>query len=143
MIIEKAIPGRRSHRLVWGFWSRHRLTRTYGPPRGHKRKMKVRGSSAQMYPAFVEHKLLVLDGMRRALVLFGNAALEGIFRFSLFPAALQIGRGGESSPIAKHSDSVPSSLKFWPPVEGCSLCPPHSGRQGADDQHGHIAMIAV
>ena len=33
-----------------------------------------------MYPAFVEHKLLALDGMRCALVLLSNAALEGIFR---------------------------------------------------------------
>jgi hypothetical protein len=32
-------------------------------------KMKVTGWSAQMYPAFVEHKLLALDGMRCALVL--------------------------------------------------------------------------
>jgi hypothetical protein len=32
-----------------------------------------------MYPAFVEHKLLALDGMHSALVLLSNAALEGIF----------------------------------------------------------------
>ena len=35
-----------------------------------------------MYSAFVEHKLLALDGMRCALVLISNAALEGIFRFT-------------------------------------------------------------
>jgi hypothetical protein len=41
----------------------------YGPPLCRKRKTKVTGWSAQMYPAFVEHKLLALDGMRCALVL--------------------------------------------------------------------------
>jgi hypothetical protein len=40
-----------------------------------------------MYPAFVEHKLLALDGMRCALVLLGNAALEDIFRFTGFESA--------------------------------------------------------
>ncbi len=35
-----------------------------------------------MYPAFVEHKLRALDGMRCALVLLSNAASEGIFRFT-------------------------------------------------------------
>ena len=45
------------------------LTGMYGPPVCRKRKTKVTGWSAQMYPAFVEHKLLALDGMRCALVL--------------------------------------------------------------------------
>ena len=40
-----------------------------------------------MYPAFVEGKLLALDGMRCALVLLSNAALEGIFRFTGFESA--------------------------------------------------------
>ena len=40
-----------------------------------------------MYPAFVEHKLLALDGMRCALVLLSNAALEGIFLFTGFESA--------------------------------------------------------
>ena len=40
-----------------------------------------------MYPAFVEHKLLALDGMRCALVLLSNAALEGIFPFTGFESA--------------------------------------------------------
>jgi hypothetical protein len=40
-------------------------------------KTKVTGWSAQMYSAFVEHKLRALDGMRCALVLLSNAALEG------------------------------------------------------------------
>ena len=40
-----------------------------------------------MYLAFVEHKLLALDGMRCALVLLSNAALEGIFRFTGFESA--------------------------------------------------------
>src|ERR1039458_2656901 len=35
-------------------------TGMYGPPPCRKRKMKVTGWSAQMYPAFVEHKLLAL-----------------------------------------------------------------------------------
>jgi len=46
-----------------------RPTGMYGLPLCGKRKMKVTGWSAQMYPAFVEHKLLALDGMRCALVL--------------------------------------------------------------------------
>src|SRR5258705_6396381 len=50
----------------------------YGPPVCRKRKTKVTGWSAQMYPAFVEHKLLALDGMRCALVLLSNAALESM-----------------------------------------------------------------
>ena len=37
--------------------------------------------------AFVEHKLLALDGMRCVLVLLSNAALEGIFRFTGFESA--------------------------------------------------------
>jgi hypothetical protein len=44
-------------------------TEMYGPPLCHKRKTKVTVWSAQMYSAFVEHKLLALDGMRCALVL--------------------------------------------------------------------------
>jgi hypothetical protein len=40
-----------------------------------------------MYSAFVEHKLLALDGMRCALVLIGNAALEGIFQLTGFESA--------------------------------------------------------
>jgi hypothetical protein len=40
-----------------------------------------------MYPAFVEPKRLALDGMRGALVLLSNAALEGIFRFTGFQSA--------------------------------------------------------
>ena len=40
-----------------------------------------------MYPAFVEYKLLALDGMRCALVLVSNAALEGISRFTGFESA--------------------------------------------------------
>jgi hypothetical protein len=59
----------------------------YGPPLCRKRKTKVTGWSAQMYSAFVEHKLLALDGMRCALVLLSNAALEGIFRFTGFESA--------------------------------------------------------
>jgi hypothetical protein len=62
-------------------------TRMYGPPLCRKRKTKVTGWSAQMYPAFVEHKLLALDGMRCALVLLSNAALEGIFLFTGFESA--------------------------------------------------------
>jgi hypothetical protein len=59
----------------------------YGPPLCRKRKTKVTGWSTQMYSAFVEHKLLALDGMRCALVLFSNAALEGIFRLTGFESA--------------------------------------------------------
>jgi hypothetical protein len=59
----------------------------YGPPLCRKRKMKVTGWSAQMYPAFVEQKLRALDGMRCALVLLSNAALEGIFRLTGFESA--------------------------------------------------------
>src|SRR5712691_5292369 len=51
-------------------------TGMYGPPLCRKRKTKVTGWSAQMYSAFVEHRLLALDGMRCALVLLSNAALE-------------------------------------------------------------------
>jgi hypothetical protein len=59
----------------------------YGPPLCRKRKTKVTGWSAQMYSAFVEHKLPALDGMRCALVLLSNAALEGIFTFTGFESA--------------------------------------------------------
>jgi len=40
-----------------------------------------------MYPAFLEHQLLALDGMRCSLVLLSNTALEGIFRFTGFESA--------------------------------------------------------
>ena len=68
-------------------WSSRRQTGMYGPPLCRKRKTKVTGWSAQMYPAFVKHKLLALDGMRCALVLLSNAALEGIFLFTGFESA--------------------------------------------------------
>src|ERR1700732_874777 len=47
-----------------GLLPSHGQTEMYGPPRCRRRKTKVTGWSAQMYSAFVEHKLLALDGMR-------------------------------------------------------------------------------
>src|SRR5882724_1817202 len=55
--------------LAGPLWSHDGQTGMYGPPLCRKRKTNVTGWSAQMYPAFVEHKLLALDGMRCALVL--------------------------------------------------------------------------
>jgi hypothetical protein len=69
------------------FWAGDGQTGMYGPPLCRKRKTKVTGWSAQIYSAFVEHKLLALDGMRCALVLLSNAALEVIFRFTGFESA--------------------------------------------------------
>ena len=43
-----------------GLLSSDEQTGMYGPPLCRKRKMKVTGWSAQMYSAFVEHKLLAL-----------------------------------------------------------------------------------
>ena len=68
----------------------------YGPPLCRKRKMKVTGWSAQMYSAFVEHKAPGLDGMRCALVLFSNAALEGF-------SCLQVSRAPGSTVVSSHS----------------------------------------
>ena len=70
--------------------------RNYGPPLCRKRKMKVTGWSAQMYSAFVEHKAPGLDGMRCALVLFSNAALEGF-------SCLQVSRAPGSTVVSSHS----------------------------------------
>jgi hypothetical protein len=49
-----------------------------------------------MYSAFVEHKLLALDGMRCALVLFSNAALKGF-------SGLQVSRAPGSTVVSSHS----------------------------------------
>jgi hypothetical protein len=49
-----------------------------------------------MYSAFVEHKAPGLDGMRCALVLFSNAALEGF-------SCLQVSRAPGSTVVSSHS----------------------------------------
>ena len=77
-------------------WTSNEQTGMYGPPLCRKRKTKVTGWSAQMYPAFVEHKLLALDGMRCALVLFSNAALEGF-------SCLQVSRAPGATVVSSHS----------------------------------------
>jgi len=67
-------------RLGWaglGFRSDHGLTGMYGPPRCRKRKWKRQNRLRKCIRPLLEHKPPGLDGMRCALVLFSNAALEG------------------------------------------------------------------
>src|SRR6202035_1513090 len=71
-------------------------TGMYGPPLCRKRKMKLTGWSAQMYSAFVGAQAPGLDGMRCALVLFSNAALEGF-------SGLQVSRAPGSTVVSSHS----------------------------------------
>ena len=71
-------------------------TGMYGPPLCRKRKMTVTGWSAQMYSAFVGAQAPGLDGMRCALVLFSNAALEGF-------SGLQVSRAPGSTVVSSHS----------------------------------------
>jgi hypothetical protein len=73
-----------------------RQTGMYGPPLCRKRKMKLTGWSAQMYSAFVGAQAPGLDGMRCALVLFSNAALEGF-------SGLQVSRAPGSTVVSSHS----------------------------------------
>src|SRR5438105_4430971 len=71
-------------------------TGMYGPPLCRKRKTKMTGWSAQMYSApSLEHKAPGLDGMRCALVLFSNAALEGF-------SCLQVSRAPGSTVVSSH-----------------------------------------
>jgi hypothetical protein len=71
-------------------------TGVYGPPLCRKRKMKVTGWSAQMYSAVVGARTPGLDGMRCALVLFSDAALEGF-------SCLQVSRAPGSTVVSSHS----------------------------------------
>jgi len=69
-----------------------------------------------MYSAFVEPKLLALDGMRCALVLLSNAASEGIFRFTGFESA------GFDRCVILSSHSSPADLaENHPHCAGISL----------------------
>src|SRR5258707_14570792 len=69
----------------------------YGPPPCRKRKMKVdRMVCANVFGLSLEHKAPGLDGMRCALVLFSNAALEGF-------SGLQVSRAPGSTVVSSYS----------------------------------------
>ncbi len=86
-----------SIRAVIRYLPHCRQSRMYGPPPCRKRKMKVdRMVCANVFGLSLEHKAPGLDGMRCALVLFSNAALEGF-------SGLQVSRAPGSTVVSSHS----------------------------------------
>src|SRR5438132_6836664 len=73
----------------------HEQTGMYGPPPCRKRKMRKQVGLRKCIRPSLEHKAPGLDGMRCALVLFSNAALEGF-------SCLQVSRAPGSTVVSSH-----------------------------------------